>query len=438
MWNSGIACVIVVTRICDEVGAMKKLFGMALAVLLLSVLNACTVKEGNQEEATNNISEIPEENTTTDVKITIVPTDSVAENVEPEEISPTPTEKLMKKIDFADYRIVTFDGNNLAGWGTVSFDKEAYLLDNIHNVSFNEENMQVYREVYGNPNKSAAYELLKYIDFKLDKGSKLSNGESVEILWEIDSDKITNYFEVDYICSAKSFIVENLKDAETFDPFEELVINFTGVSPFVEVTVYSSGSQRGEYSVSPNSNLKNGDEFTVSFLCDDKSTMIDRYGEYPSCYEKTYTVSGRQAYIQSIDEIPDEQYEKLVNRAASDIWVLGYGLYEDAKYLGNVFFVAKDGSARGVQFLNWSGYATGNAVCMVFERPKEYYDVSKLKNAYTVIVIKNILIDVDGKIKYSADNIWEYETFDSKEEVREALLGVYDDVLTSTDNLLFE
>ena len=412
---------------------MRKVYGITVLIICMLVLGACDSK-GGQSTGNTNVSSTPAESES----ITNTPTTNVSEEDKDVTLTPTPTEKAMKTVDFSDYVVVEFSGDDLAGYGSVSFDKEAYLLDNIHNVSFNKENLQVYREVFGNPDKSAASELLKYLDVKLDKRNKLSNGDLVEIVWDIDVDKISNYFVLDYVCSTKSYTVTGLTEAETFDPFEDLDVKISGISPYVEVSVYDFGYQRGQYTVSPNTNLKNGDEFTVSFQCDDKATMIEKYGEYPSCYEKTYTVSGRKAYVQSVDEIPEEQFDKLVDKASSSISILGYGLYEDAKYLGNVFYVAKDELAHGVHFFKWCGFPVGNTLCLVFEHPRDYYNPEEIENVYTVIVYRNLLIADDGTVSYGTEDIWSHGSFDTKDDVRKGLLGVFDDIMISTDNLLFE
>jgi len=206
----------------------------------------------------------------------------------------------LTKINLNNYILVSFQGNNLAGHGSVMFDKEKFLLDHIKNVSFNKENLQVYRELYGNTEKSAANTITKYISVDLDKRNDLSNGDIVKTIWKIDEEKVNTYFVWDYVYTSETFTVTGLTDADTFDPFDTVEIEFSGVSPYGSAHVYSiASSYGGEYKVTPKNNLKNGDIVKVTYSCSDKATMIKNYGKYPSSYEKNYTVNGLASSEQS-------------------------------------------------------------------------------------------------------------------------------------------
>ncbi len=113
-------------------------------------------------------------------------------------------------INLNNYISVKFSGTDSEGYGSVAFDKEKFLLDHIGNVSFNKENLQVYRELYGYPEKSAANTILKYISVSLDKVYNLSNGDTVKVVWEIDTEKVETYFVWDYICPSVSLAVTGL------------------------------------------------------------------------------------------------------------------------------------------------------------------------------------------------------------------------------------
>jgi len=210
------------------------------------------------------------------------------------------------KINLNDYVSVRFDGKNLAGYAYVSFDREKFLLDNINNISFNQDNLQVYKELYGNSGKSAANDILEYVSVGLNKQSKLSNEDEIELVWRIDTEKLTSYFEWEYICAPQLFTVTGLEEAETFDPFEDFTINFSNIAPYGKANVYSYGPYNGNYKLSKEEGLSNGDIITVTYSCSDIPDMIERYGTYPSCYEKTYTVSGLKSFPRSIDDFSDK------------------------------------------------------------------------------------------------------------------------------------
>lgn len=398
---------------------MKKTISFCLiCALLILCFSACSSSKENIEQISQ----------TTTVEQTETTTDSGSEK----------TDK-STSINLNDYVIISFEGKNLAGYGKIEFDKEKFLLDHIGNVAYNEKNLEVYKELYGDKDESAASALIKCFSVSLDKQDKLSNEDVVKTVWEIDKERIETYFNVDYVFSAESYTVAGLQEADTFDPFERLRITFNGIAPYGKATVDNFGTDYGgKYKVTPNENLKNGDKVTVTYSCEDKSVMIAKYGVYPSAFKKTYTVKGLNSYVQSIQELTKEQQNKLISDASDKIWISGYGNYKEAKYCGNFFFTAKDKEAHGVQFLSWCGLPVGNAVCFVFEYPKEIDVVNSPKN-YAVITLENLLVDEKGELVYNKHEMsqW-YDTYDSQKSLIQSFVGVYDDIMNCSNNVDFD
>lgn len=222
------------------------------------------------------------------------------------------------KINLNDYVSVNFDGYSLAGRASVMFDAEKFLLDHINNVSFNKKNMQVYKEVYGDTEKSAASEIIKHISVHLDKTNKLSNEDIVKLTWTIDKEKIETYFVCDYAYISETITVKGLKEAGTFNPFEDIEVSFSGTDSNGRADVWNNDFQYGgSYTVTPDSNLKNGDKVTVAYSCENTATMIEKYGKYPSALKKTYTVSGLDnlpIYIIDTDNLEgdDKSIEEII------------------------------------------------------------------------------------------------------------------------------
>ncbi|RKM57370.1 hypothetical protein D6853_04985 [Butyrivibrio sp. X503] len=347
--------------------------------------------------------------------------------------SPENNSKSGETINLNDYVKVSFSGFNQAGIADVYFDKESFMLDNIDNVSYKKESEQVYKELYGKTDKSAAYEVLRFIKVNVDNSYHLNNGDKVKLFWNIDEDKIESYFKIDYIFLEEEFQVADLKEAGTFDPFEGLQLSFSGVAPYGTVSAYNdSNDYGGEYLITPNENLKNGDEIKVNYNVTDISSLISSYGVCPSKYDANYTVSGLQTYVSSVDELTSEQLSKLKTDAIEQLWVPGYGIYYDAIYKGNVFYVAKGEPAHGVHFLKWCGFPVDNAICMVFEHPKDSHDASD--KAYTIIALENLIKDEDGNLTYNRFDMWPYETCTSMAEVKDLLIGSFDDIMNSSSS----
>lgn len=254
-------------------------------------------------------------------------------------------------ISLNDYVTVTFSGKDLAGYATAKFDKEQFMLDHINHVSFNEENLQVYRELYGYDSKSAISSSLRFVSVSVKPSYDLSNGDKVEIVWIIDEEKLNNYFNCNYEYSAETFVVTGLTEPATFNPFDELQVSYSGIAPYGSVKVYSAGrNYGGTYTVTPDKNLKNGDKIIVKYNCDDKATMVANYGKYPSVYENTYTVSGLKEYPLKISDISNEilsNVDKLVQNYFSnyktDAEILSGQKFKSAKVAGYAFLIPTAG-----------------------------------------------------------------------------------------------
>lgn len=389
--------------------------------------NTSGTTENNTINGNSSTIEMPSGNTsTTSAKTsTLVQTESTKNNVE------NNTTGNSKKINLSNYVSVKFSGKNLAGYASVTFDKEKFLLDNIKKISFNQKNLQVYKELYGNGNEdvSAANAIIKYISVGLDKHSKLSNGDTVKVVWKINTEKVETYFKWDYVCGSKSFTVTGLKDAATFDPFEKLEVTFSGIAPYGTAKAYNFDSNcGGTYKVAPNENLKNGDKVKITFSCSDKTTMIANYGKYPSSFEKTYTVSGLNTYVRSITELSKDQQNKLVSDAREKVSVSGWGTYKEAKYCGNYFYYTKN---RTISY-------TVNAIHFVFEHPEEI-GVANSPNMYTIISLSDLQIDAKGDLVYYKHEMSQrYDKYKSKEELNKAFVDNCHDTMSCSNNTKFE
>ena len=184
-----------------------------------------------------------------------------------------------------------------------------------------------------------AIEILKYIKFKTKKNN-LINGEEVILKCDINLSVIETYFNIKYTFKETKFIVEGLTEANSFDPFEYIEITYSGVAPFANASINYYGNL-GEFSINPNNNLKNSNVINVDFICGDKSTMINEFGKYPSRVKKEFIVTGLDSYLDSVEKIKSDQYEKIVEKASSLIWLTGWGYYEDSKYICNICLLCK-------------------------------------------------------------------------------------------------
>ena len=264
-------------------------------------------------------TESPNENNSDNTQITPPTTDSNTQNHDNK-----------KTIYMSNYIDVSFSGFNTEGNASVRFNREQFMLDVGNTINYNSKNFSTYKDLYNDSSKSPSFTIEKFFKPILSKKYDLSNGEIIEVKWNIEKDKIDSYYdlncELDF--SSKNITTSNLKEATTFDPFEHLTVSFSGVDPFGKIQVhYDSGySYYGKYNISKSENLSNGDVITIFFDCFNKEDFITMYGKYPSITEKKYTVDGLKSYPKNINEFPDDVQAKMDSIASEYLNTIGNGI----------------------------------------------------------------------------------------------------------------
>ncbi|MDE6782044.1 MAG: hypothetical protein K2J40_11410 [Ruminococcus sp.] len=251
-----------------------------------------------------------------------------------------------KEVDLNNYISVEYQGYDTVGTAAWTFDCEKLV----------KENPEAFG-IKGDPTKSELAEIMEdvndIVDGKLDKDSDLSNGDSISYVWDVDADEdFSDKYKVKFVYEDKSFTVDSLDELEEFDPFENLNVSFSGISP------NGSASVKGSIDAVPSiyfeadktSGLKNGDvvKVTLDSYEDDIESYCIKYGKKPSALEKEFTVEGLSAYVSAIDEIPEDMQEKMKNQAMDSFtasaakWADGNSL-DSAEFLGYYFLTPKEG-----------------------------------------------------------------------------------------------
>lgn len=193
------------------------------------------------------------------------------------------------------------------------------------------------------------------VEYSISPSENLSNGDEVVLKIDVDNSALESY---DFKLSGgeKKITVSGLDEVEAFDPFENVTVNFSGMSPNGTASVNTSDSNvdiRLNYTLDKNSGLKNGDEVTVS-ISSSSGTDVEEYcmsnGKTPTATEKTFTVEGLATYAQTIADIPDDMKNKMLAQAedaikAKCIWdEFGTtGVLKSLEYLGDYYLTGKDG-----------------------------------------------------------------------------------------------
>ena len=188
----------------------------------------------------------------------------------------------------------------------------------------------------------------------------LSNGDTVSYRWVVNP-ALKSYIKNEFVCGDGSITVSGLELAPIFDPFEDLIVTFSGSAPDGYVSWEYVGSDYfGSYDFSPSrdSGLSNGD--VVTFTLDvDPEDYLEDYGKLPTRTEQTYTVSGLPEYTGDVSGISDEMMEQMKREAVDYILSYTAGDYN-----------VSDLNLAGWCFRKYTGtpgyYDSDNAIDLIF------------------------------------------------------------------------
>lgn len=203
----------------------------------------------------------------------------------------------------------------------------------------------------------AALEAVLYdaVEYSVSPSENLSNGDEVVLTIDVDNSALEDY-DFKLAGGEKKITVSGLDKVEAFDPFENVAVNFSGMSPNGSASVNTSDSNIGislNYTLDKSSGLKNGDEVTVS-ISSSSGTDVEEYcmsnGKNPTVTEKTFTVEGLATYAQTLADIPDDMKSKMLAQAEDTIkskciWdeYGTTGVLKSLEYLGDYYLTGKDG-----------------------------------------------------------------------------------------------
>ncbi len=251
-----------------------------------------------------------------------------------------------KKINLNDYLDINYSGYDTVGVATAEFDYEKMIKEN--------------SEAFGIKGEPSEMEILNVelaldgvIDGSLSKSTELSNGDSISYVWDVSmTDKISEKYDVEFSFEDVKVDVKNLDATESFDPFANVNVTYSGIAPDGSVKIDGSvdGMSDLYFEADKTSGLKNGDTIKVSVksYSGDVESYCTEHGKIPSELEKEFTVEGLSSYVSSIDEIPEDMQEKMKNQAMDSItanaagWAEGNSL-ESAEFIGYYFLTPKDG-----------------------------------------------------------------------------------------------
>lgn len=212
-------------------------------------------------------------------------------------------------INANDYLTISTEGVDTKGTASYHLDTEKLINDNLKAFGLEDDSDMEYFDALGRIEVG--------LKGKLDKSDELSNGDEVTFKWKVKNlDEIEEKYKVKLEYSDKSFTVEGLEEPQEFDPFDYVTVSFSGIAPDGRAVIECSSDipVMLDFAAENGDHLSNGDVVKVTansyYGSDLKSYCFDN-GYVPISVEKEYTVDGLAGYVQTLDEIPDDAYNKM-------------------------------------------------------------------------------------------------------------------------------
>lgn len=329
-------------------------------------------------------------------------------------------------IDVSKYMTLSADGYNTVGKLNISFDTEKLEKDYGKQIAtrFKKQMKNLKDDTYGLSSLTASlydgYEADLFAETcatgSADKTKNLSNGDVVTYTWDDNSDEAEEAFGVKVKYTDITYTVSGLASVNTFDAFDGVDVEFSGISPDGRATVNSlptaAEAQGLYYTLDENSGLSNGDTVTLTVHSnrDDFSDCIDKYGAMPQATEKTFTVAGLNEYVTSADTLSDSVLVSLQNQAedvfksyAAQRFSNGQ-TFKGMTYLGNYILTPK----------NKDSWGDKDRIVLAYQVTVHHDYTSELNTTYDAddsffwyITFNNVSKDADGNI---ASGLNDYDT----------------------------
>lgn len=221
-----------------------------------------------------------------------------------------------KTINLNDYVTIETEGYDTVGKAHYYFDSEQLVEDNLEVFGLNEDSGFALLDVLDTVESN--------LDGELDKTDSISNGDRITFKWdESGKEKLEEKYKISLKYGDKTLDVEGLEEAKTFNPFDHISVSFSGIAPNGEANVVISDTMPVgglDVEIDKRNGLKKGDKVKVTV--GDSAEAAKDYcfarGYIPTETEMEFTVEGLSSYVQKLDEIPTDAYDKM-DKHAQDV-----------------------------------------------------------------------------------------------------------------------
>ena len=352
----------------------------------------------------------------------------------------------MKKtaVNLNDYLNVEYEGYDGIGTVKATFDSDRFVKDYKERIKPDKNIEDIVREDKELKHilSDGDYDLEKERDvceffvaaytskgaFKESKKTdlnKLSNGDVLEYEWNIetknmDTDELIELaakaFKIELTAEDMEYTVEGLKEVEKFDPFEEVVIEFSGRAPQAYGSLKSYPTDNGlYYSISDNEGLSNGDEITLTanYGSMTEEEYIEKYKKCPDSLEKKVMVEGVDELVTNAGDISDSDMDTLKKLAENRIQEFSKNFSREVSLnsvaFENAFFLGNK---------NESSWNATNMICMTYKLKVDFkFDNSDYNDSaefFYPVVYEDVIRKGTGELfveDYNIGSTYDHVTF---------------------------
>ena len=264
------------------------------------------------------------------------------------------------RIPLDSYVTIRTEGIETIGTAEAVFDTNAFIDDYKETIRFRGGRANTKVGDFAN---AAEALLAECVSGSLNRDKDLSEGDRLTYVWDCDDATaaanyhcILQYTNIDYM-------VGELDEPGSFDPFEGIAVDYVGISPEGAATVRRTSQeeiyQSIQYTIHPQNDLKNGDKVKVTVSLPDGGDVAEStlraFGKIPSALERQYVVGGLTTYAVRLDEIPTEAMESMRAKAEQvfseteiPTWSNGATLV-NREYLGSYLLIPNEGNAEEIE-----------------------------------------------------------------------------------------
>lgn len=295
---------------------------------------------------------------------------------------------MSKKIDLQDCLAVNFYGYEGNGNADVVLNEEKFQKKLLR-----AKGKKILQD-------GSYYELRECVNFEVNSGSGLSNGDQLTIEMKCDNETAKEH-KIKFADKTYTYKVKGLGKLKEIDPFQGLKVSFEGISPDMTVRCQYEGDeeyfQGAVFEAEPSKGIAIGDQVKISIQHSEEEA--EAYGFKIKQTSKEYTCKKGDSYLAGMKALEDSVLKELKDSGSDIISSFYAEQYEyiacdDLNYAGSYLLTPKKNSG-----------VTGNLLYMIYKGTV----VSKESAfnptvVYMPVCFKDVLIKADGSAEYDSYN----------------------------------